>query len=344
MAYGDNGYGDEFVRGILFTLQISVCGYILAFVLGLLGAGAKLHGSKALYRVGDLYTTLVRAIPELLLILMIYYMGSSALNAALIAIGITERGIDISPFAAAVAALGFIYGAYLTDILRGAIQAIPKGQIEAARAYGMHAPMRFRRIVFPQMIRYAIPGMGNQWLNITKDSALVSAIGAFELAVRCQERGIADQGIHLLLFGRRPVLPRRSRSFRWSCCSRSNAAPVAASGGHRRPRWTSASCYAFLHFEPGPGFDSCFLLWTVMPMLIRAIPLSFFLLIVSGVIGNLLAVPVAVARMSRNPDALDALIRLHPADARNAAAGADLSDLLRPGPGVRRHRRCSASR
>jgi His/Glu/Gln/Arg/opine family amino acid ABC transporter permease subunit len=181
MAYGDSGYGDEFVRGLLFTLQISICGYILAFVLGLLGAGAKLHGSKMLYRIGDIYTTLVRAIPELLLILMIYYMGSSALNAALIAIGVTERGIDISPFAAAVAALGFIYGAYLTDILRGAIQAIPKGQIEAARAYGMHAPMRFRRIVFPQMIRYAIPGMGNQWLNITKDSSLVSAIGAFEL-------------------------------------------------------------------------------------------------------------------------------------------------------------------
>ena len=80
-----------------------------------------------------------------------------------------------------VAALGLIYGAYLTDVLRGAIQAIPKGQIEAARAYGMHAPLRFRRIVFPQMIRFAIPGMGNQWLNITKDSSLVSVVGAFEL-------------------------------------------------------------------------------------------------------------------------------------------------------------------
>ena len=181
MAYGDTGYGDEFLRGLFFTLQISICGYVLAFILGLLGAGAKLHGSKLLYRIGDIYTTLVRAIPELLLILMIFYMGSSTLNSILMAIGLTERGIEITPFEAAVAALGFIYGAYLTDILRGAIQAIPKGQIEAARAYGMHAPMRFRRIVFPQMIRYAIPGMGNQWLNITKDSSLVSAIGAFEL-------------------------------------------------------------------------------------------------------------------------------------------------------------------
>jgi polar amino acid transport system permease protein len=181
MAYGETGYGDEFLRGILFTLQISVCGYLLGFVFGLLGAGAKLHGNRWLYRAGDLYTTLVRAIPELLLILMIYYAGTRALTSALLGIGFSPRDIQISPFVAAVAALGFIYGAYLTDVLRGAIQAIPKGQVEAARAYGMHAPMRFRRIVFPQMIRYAIPGMGNQWLNITKDSALVSAIGAFEL-------------------------------------------------------------------------------------------------------------------------------------------------------------------
>ncbi len=181
MAYGDTGYGDEFLRGILFTLQISISGYLLAFMLGLLGAGAKLHGNRWLYRLGDLYTTFVRAIPELLLILMVYYMGSRAVNAVLIGLGVTERGINISPFIAAVASLGFIYGAYLTDILRGAIQAIPKGQIEAARAYGMHGLMRFRRIIFPQMIRYAVPGMGNQWLNITKDSALVSVIGAFEL-------------------------------------------------------------------------------------------------------------------------------------------------------------------
>ena len=182
MAYGEHGYGDEFLKGILFTLQISVCGYALAFVLGLLGAGAKLHGNRWLYRAGDLYTTLVRAIPELLLILMIYYMGTRALNAVLVAVGVSPEDIEISPFVAAVVSLGFIYGAYLTDILRGAIQAIPKGQIEAARAYGMHGPMRFRRVIFPQMIRYAIPGMGNQWLNITKDSSLVSTIGAFELA------------------------------------------------------------------------------------------------------------------------------------------------------------------
>lgn len=181
LGWGANGWSDELARGLLFTVQISVSGYIVAFLLGLLGAGAKLSGNKALYRLGDLYTTFVRAVPELLLIILIFYAGGSAVKSLLVGIGLVNDRFEVSAFAAAVAALGLIYGAYLTDVLRGAIQAIPKGQIEAARAYGMHAPLRFRRIVFPQMIRFAIPGMGNQWLNITKDSALVSAVGAFEV-------------------------------------------------------------------------------------------------------------------------------------------------------------------
>ena len=181
MAYGDTGYGDEFLRGAFLTIQLSVCSYAVAFVLGLLGAGAKLSGNKTLYRIGDLYTTLVRAVPELLLIILIFYAGGSAIKALLLNIGLVGENFQVNAFAAVVVALGLIYGAYLTDVLRGAIQAIPKGQTEAARAYGMHAPMRFRRIIFPQMIRFAIPGMGNQWLNITKDSSLVSVVGAFEL-------------------------------------------------------------------------------------------------------------------------------------------------------------------
>lgn len=182
LGWGANGWSDELATGLVFTVQISICSYIVGFLLGLLGAGAKLSGNKALYRLGDLYTTLVRAIPELLLIILIFYAGSRAMKALLLGVGLVGEDFQVSAFAAAVAALGLIYGAYLTDVLRGAIQAIPKGQVEAARAYGMHGPLRFRRVIFPQMIRFAIPGMGNQWLNITKDSALVSAVGAFEMA------------------------------------------------------------------------------------------------------------------------------------------------------------------
>jgi His/Glu/Gln/Arg/opine family amino acid ABC transporter permease subunit len=181
LAWGDAGWGDEFVRGLALTVQISLAGYAVGMGLGMLGAGAKVSGRPWLVRIGDFYTTIVRALPEILLILLVYYAGTSALVKLLVGIGVASEDLQISPFVAAVASLGLIYGAYLTDVLRGGIEAIPRGQIEAARACGMGTWLRFRRIVFPQMIRFAIPGMGNQWLNVTKDSSLVSVIGAYEL-------------------------------------------------------------------------------------------------------------------------------------------------------------------
>lgn len=180
LAYGNTGWGDELLRGLALTVQISVCSYFVGFCFGLLGAGAKLHGNRALYRIADVYTTLIRAVPELLLILLLYYSGTSALKAVLVGIGIAGEDVQISGFAAAVGALGFIYGAYMTEILRGAILAVPKGQMEAARSFGMRPPLRFRRILFPLMLRYALPGMGNQWLNITKDSALIVVVGSVQ--------------------------------------------------------------------------------------------------------------------------------------------------------------------
>jgi His/Glu/Gln/Arg/opine family amino acid ABC transporter permease subunit len=178
LAWGDSGYGDEFVKGVATTLFISVSSYAIAATIGLFGAWAKLCHVKALNRLGEAYTTLVRSLPELLLIFLIFYAGTSTLASLLVALGLAEKGLEIDPFAAVIAALGLIYGAYLTDVLRGGIQAVPKGQIEAAKAFGMHAPKRFTRILFPQMIRYCIPGLGNQWLNITKDSAYVSVVAA----------------------------------------------------------------------------------------------------------------------------------------------------------------------
>jgi His/Glu/Gln/Arg/opine family amino acid ABC transporter permease subunit len=175
LAWGDSGYGDEFVEGIATTLFISVTGYAIGLSIGMLGAWAKLCHVKALNRAGEVYTTFVRSLPELLLIFLIFYAGTGALQSLLVQLGLVER-LEINPFAAVIAALGLIYGAYLTDVLRGGIQAVPKGQVEAAKAFGMHGPKRFVRIVFPQMIRYSIPGLGNQWLNITKDSALVSVV------------------------------------------------------------------------------------------------------------------------------------------------------------------------
>jgi His/Glu/Gln/Arg/opine family amino acid ABC transporter permease subunit len=175
LAWGDTGYGDEFVEGVATTLFISVTGYAIGLSIGMLGSWAKLCHIKALNRIGEAYTTLVRSVPELLLIFLIFYAGTGALKGLLVGLGLVDN-LEINPFAAVITALGLIYGAYLTDVLRGGIQAVPKGQIEAAKSFGMHGPKRFVRILFPQMIRYSIPGLGNQWLNITKDSALVSVV------------------------------------------------------------------------------------------------------------------------------------------------------------------------
>jgi len=179
LALGDAGWGDEFLRGAWLTVKVSVCTYIVGFLLGLTGAAAKLSNIKIVMWLGDLYTTLVRALPELLLLLLLYYTGTSALKNLLVSFGFAGQDFDINPFAAAVGALGFILGAYMTEVLRGAILAVPKGQIEAARAFGMGFALRSRRILLPQMLRYALPGMGNLWLNTTKDSSLISILGAF---------------------------------------------------------------------------------------------------------------------------------------------------------------------
>ncbi|HVI92098.1 MAG TPA: ABC transporter permease subunit, partial [Dongiaceae bacterium] len=119
LRYGDLGWSDELLRGLGLTVQISLCAYAVGFCLGLLGAGAKLSHNIWLRRLADLYTTIIRAVPELLLILLLFYSGTSALTAMLVAIGFAPEDIQVSGFAAAVAALGFIYGAYMTEILRG---------------------------------------------------------------------------------------------------------------------------------------------------------------------------------------------------------------------------------
>jgi His/Glu/Gln/Arg/opine family amino acid ABC transporter permease subunit len=199
LAWGDSGYSDEFVAGIATTLFISVTSYAIGLSIGMLGAWAKLCHIKALNRAGEVYTTLVRSLPELLLLFLIFYAGTDTLAALLVMLHLAERAPEINPFGAVIAALGLIYGAYMTDVLRGGIQAVPKGQVEAAKAFGMHGPKRFVRIIFPQMIRYCIPGLGNQWLNITKDSAYVSVVAAVG-EIMSVGRGAANTTHHPIFF------------------------------------------------------------------------------------------------------------------------------------------------
>jgi polar amino acid transport system permease protein len=197
LAFGNTGYGDELFWGAVRTVQIAVFAYAFGLSLGLCGAVGKLSGGKWIRIILDGYTTLVRAVPELVLILLLYYAGTDGLNKIIISIGF--QPIEINGLVAAVFVLGFVQGAYSTEVLRAAIQAVPVGQVEAAKAYGMSPFLSFRRIVLPAMLPYAIPGLGNLWLNITKDSSLIAVVGFTELALATrQAAGVSKQ--YLMFF------------------------------------------------------------------------------------------------------------------------------------------------
>jgi polar amino acid transport system permease protein len=185
LAFGDTGYGDELAWGVLVSIQIAVLAYGLGFLIGIVGALGKLSGSKLTKTILNGYTTLVRAVPELILILILYYAGTASLNALLQSLGYGP--IAINGFIAAVGVLAFVQGAYSTEVLRAAIQAIPFGQIEAARAYGMSSWLELKRVVLPAMLPYALPGLGNLWLNATKDTSLIAVVGYTELTLATRQ-------------------------------------------------------------------------------------------------------------------------------------------------------------
>lgn len=185
LAFSPTGYGDELFYGLLLSINISVFAYGLAIFFGLCGAMGKLAGGKWFRIVLDGYTTLFRAIPDLVLILLLYYAGTDGINKILERIGFGR--IEINGLVAAIVVLGFVYGAYATEVMRAAIQAVPLGQTEAAKAYGMSPLLRFRRVTLPAMLPYAIPGMANVWLNVTKASALISVVGFTELTLATKQ-------------------------------------------------------------------------------------------------------------------------------------------------------------
>jgi len=200
VGFGPLGWGGQFARGLLLTLEIAVASYALGFGFGLLGAWAKLGRRRWLRLLGETYTVVVRALPELLLLLVLYYTGTAALTGLLEAVGLGP-GIEISPFAAAVTALGFILGAYMTEVLRGAILAVPPGQMEAAKALGLHRGHAFRLVLLPQMLRYALPGLSNLWLNITKDAALVAVLGGMSELLSTGKNAAGYTKHYLFFFG-----------------------------------------------------------------------------------------------------------------------------------------------
>lgn len=175
------GYGWVFWEGAKITLLVGLSAVPLALALGLLGAWGKLSRNPIATSLAGAYTTIVRGVPELVLILLVYYGVTIFLQHLLgLALG-GDVVIDIDPFTAGTLTLGVIYGAFTTEVFRGAFLALDRGQIEAAYAAGMSRTLAFRRIMLPQVWRFAIPGLGNVWLVLIKATALMSVVQLPEL-------------------------------------------------------------------------------------------------------------------------------------------------------------------
>jgi His/Glu/Gln/Arg/opine family amino acid ABC transporter permease subunit len=180
-------YAPIMASGALVTISLALLAQALATLLGALGAAGRLGGGRLGGAVVMAYTTLVRGVPDLVMLLLVYFGGQRLLNTALGAVGL--GAVDLSPFLAGVLALGFIYGAYLTETFRGAYLTIPKGQLDAGRALGLHRLAILRAVAIPQLLRFALPGYANVWQVLVKSTALVSVIGLEDLVGRANDAG-----------------------------------------------------------------------------------------------------------------------------------------------------------
>jgi arginine/ornithine transport system permease protein len=187
-----NSYYTAILQGSLLTVGVSLCALLVSIVLGLLGAAAKLSGRPVWVSLATAYTTVIRGVPDLVVMLLVFYGGTIGINHLLELMG-SKNTIDINPFFAGVLTIGFIYGAYMTETFRGAILAIPKGQMEAAWAFGMGRTQAFLRITAPQMVRYALPSFTNNWLVLIKATALVSLIGLQEMTYLAKQASSATR-------------------------------------------------------------------------------------------------------------------------------------------------------
>ena len=178
------GFGPALLAGTLMTIQLALCALALGLVLGLLGALAKTSPNKFLQWLGGTYSTIVRGVPELLWVLLIYFGTVNLMRELGTLLGNPE--LELNAFAAGVIALGLCFGAYATEVFRGAILAIPRGHREAGQALGLVKGRIFWRIILPQMWRIALPGLGNLFMILMKDTALVSVIGLEEIMRRSQ--------------------------------------------------------------------------------------------------------------------------------------------------------------
>ena len=180
LAFGKTGWGDELFFATLMTIAVSITAMLIGFLFALIFTPLKLSKNKLFNLIGNSYTTVVRGVPELLVIYLLFFGGSGAVMFVASIFGYNEY-IEINAFITGSFAIGIISGAYSTEVFRGAIQSIDKGQFEAARVMGLSKFAQFYKIILPQTLRLAIPNLSNVWQITLKDTSLISVTGLVEI-------------------------------------------------------------------------------------------------------------------------------------------------------------------
>ena len=180
LAFGDTGWGDELFYATLMTIAVSITAMFIGFLFALIFTPLKLSKNKFLNFIANSYTTIIRGVPELLVIYLFFFGGTGAVMFVASIFGYNEY-IEINAFITGAFAIGIISGAYSTEVFRGAIQSIDKGQFEAANVLGLTKVGKFFKIILPQTLRLAIPNLSNVWQITLKDTSLISVTGLVEI-------------------------------------------------------------------------------------------------------------------------------------------------------------------
>ena len=180
LTFGDTGWGDELFFATLMTLAVSITEMLIGFLFALIFTPLKLSKHKSLNLIGNFYTTVIRGVPELLVIYLFFFGGSGAIMFVASMFGYNDY-IEINAFMTGAIAIGIISGAYSTEVFRGAIQSIDKGQFEASKVLGIKKNIQFYKVILPQMLRLAIPNLSNVWQITLKDTSLISVTGLVEI-------------------------------------------------------------------------------------------------------------------------------------------------------------------
>ena len=180
LAFGKTGWGDELFIATLMTLAVSITAMLIGFFFALIFTPLKLSKNKILNLIANCYTTVIRGVPELLVIYLFFFGGSGAVMFVASIFGYNDY-IEINAFITGSFAIGIISGAYSTEVFRGAIQSIDKGQFEASKVLGLKKPIHFFKVIMPQMLRLAIPNLSNVWQITLKDTSLISVTGLVEI-------------------------------------------------------------------------------------------------------------------------------------------------------------------